>query len=194
MGYDLVVVGTSFGGLQALGALLEGLPREFGASLVIVQHRSKDSDETLPRLLQDRCLLPVREAEDKQAVEPGRVYVAPADYHLLVDGASFSLSTDPPVVFSRPSIDVLFESAAEAYRERLVGVVLTGANADGAKGLLVIRRLGGYAIVQTPETAVAPTMPAASIAIASPDEIVPLDHIAERLVALVGRGAAPHVG
>jgi two-component system chemotaxis response regulator CheB len=192
MGYELIVVGTSFGGLQALGTLLEGLPKGFGAAVVIVQHRSKDSDDTLTHLLQDRSRLPIREAEDKLAIAPGHVYIAPADYHLLVDGKSFALSTDPPVVFSRPSIDVLFEAAAEAYRERVVGVVLTGANADGAKGLRTIRELGGYGIVQAPESAVGPTMPLAAINIASPDEVVPLERVAERLVALVGQNAYVH--
>lgn len=192
MGYELIVVGTSFGGLQALGTLLEGLPEGFGAAVVIVQHRSKDSDDTLTHLLQDRCRLPIREAEDKLAIAPGHVYIAPADYHLLVDGKSFALSTDPPVVFSRPSIDVLFEAAAEAYHERVVGVVLTGANADGAKGLRTIRELGGYGIVQAPESAVGPTMPLAAINIASPDEVVPLERIAERLVAIVGQNVYVH--
>ena len=184
---DIVVVGTSYGGLQALSVLLAGLPADFDAAVVIVQHRSRDSDETLSRLLQDRARLPVVEVDDKDAIEPRRVFIAPPDYHLLVEGASFALSTEAPVAFSRPSIDVLFESAADALGDRVIGVLLTGANADGAAGLVRIKKCGGYAIVQDPETAVGRTMPEAGIATAHVDAVLPLEGIAPHLVEIVAK-------
>jgi len=189
----VVVVGTSYGGLQALSMLLGGLPADFGAAMVVVQHRSRDSDETLSRLLQDRTSLPVVEVDDKDAIEPGHIFIAPPDYHLLIEGKTFALSTEAPVAFSRPSIDVLFESAAEALGDRVVGVLLTGANADGAVGLVRIKQRGGYVIVQDPETAVGRAMPAAGIAIAPVDIVLPLERIAGHLVDVVGRraGAGP---
>ncbi len=115
MQYEIVVVGTSLGGLKALQALLAGLPKDFPLPVVIVQHRGKDSGDPLVALLQSATPLLVREAEDKQPMAPGVVYLAPADYHLLVEAGGFMLSTDAPVVFARPSVDVLFESAADAY-------------------------------------------------------------------------------
>lgn len=189
--YELVVVGTSYGGLQAISTLLDGLPESFPAAVVIVQHRSKDSDGTLVELLREHSRLPIDEAEDKQAIAPGRVFLAAPDYHLLVDGASFALSVDAPVVFSRPSIDVLFESAAESYRERLVGVVLTGANADGAAGLRRIKELGGYTIVQEPAEAVSAIMPEAAIAATAVDAVLGIERIAKRLVRLTRPVLAP---
>ena len=140
--YVLVVVGTSYGGLQAMSTMLDGIPAGFGAAIAFVQHRSKDSDETLVRVLQEHSVLPVREAEDKMPIRTGRVYVAPPDYHLLVDAEFFALSTEAPVGFSRPSIDVFLESAAEAFGSRVIGVVLTGANADGARGLGAVKAAG----------------------------------------------------
>ena len=174
MSYDLVVIGTSYGGLHALSVLLEGLPEGFRPAVAVVQHRSKDSDLTLVSLLSDRCSCEVREAEDKEPIEPGRVYVAPPDYHLLVEDGVFGLSTEAPVTYSRPSIDVLFETAADAYRERLIGVVLTGANADGTAGLRRIKEHGGYTIVQDPATAAGRAMPAAAVAGVRADAVLPL--------------------
>jgi two-component system chemotaxis response regulator CheB len=184
MSYDLVVVGTSYGGLHALGVLLEGLPADFHPAVAVVQHRSKDSDLTLVSLLSDRSIREVREAEDKEPIEPGRIYVAPPDYHLLVEDGVFGLSTEAPVTFSRPSIDVLFETAADAYRERLIGVVLTGANADGTAGLKRIKDQGGYAIVQDPATAAGRAMPAAAVAGVRADAVLPLERIAGHLVEI----------
>ena len=194
MAYELVVIGTSYGGLQALSTLLDGLPPDFPGSVVIVQHRSKDSDDTLVNLLQEYSRLPLREAEDKEAIEAGTVYLAPPDYHTLVEDRAFSLSVDAPVVFSRPSIDVLFETAADAYGPRLVGVVLTGANADGSAGLRRIKRFGGYAIAQDPSTAAGPAMPRAAIAAVDVDAILPIEQIAGRLVELMAGLRAPHRG
>ncbi len=184
MDLDLVAIGTSYGGLQALGQILSRLPADFRPPLAVVQHRSRESDETLVRLLQDRTRLRVVEVDDKEPIASGHVYIAPADYHLLVEGDAFSLSMDAPVAFSRPSIDVFFESAAEALGERVIGVLLTGANSDGAAGLQQIRARGGYAIVQDPKTAIGPAMPAAGIAAGPVDAVLPLELISDHLVGL----------
>ena len=181
----LVVIGCSWGGLHAVGRVLEALPANFGAAVAIAQHRSADSDgDLLVRVLQARTSLPVREIEDKDAIEDGRIYLAPPDYHVLVEPGTFALSVDERVQYSRPSIDVLFESAADAYGPRLVGVVLTGANEDGAAGLRRIKERGGVAVVQDPGDAEMPAMPAAAIAAAEPDRILPLAEIAADLVRL----------
>ncbi len=163
VGYDVVVVGTSWGGLAALRTLVAGLPDSFSMAVVLIQHRHKDSDQLLGTLLQERSALEVCEVEDKMPLEHGRIYVAPPDYHTLVETGHFSLSTDAPVRFSRPSIDVTFNSAASSYGHRTVGIVLTGANADGAEGLRLISDRGGMAIVQDPATAESATMPTAAV-------------------------------
>jgi len=161
--FEIAVIGTSWGGLAALHQLFAALPSSFQLPIVVVQHRHKESGQFLPRVLQDDTRLCVCEVEDKAPIIGGNVYIAPADYHVLVERGHLSLSTDHPVAFSRPSIDVTFVSAADAYRERAVGVVLTGANSDGARGLKRIADRGGLAIVQRPETAESPTMPAAAL-------------------------------
>lgn len=160
--YAIVVVGTSWGGLSAVRELVGALPRDFTLPLVVVQHRHPESDHLLSTLLQDSTPLPVSEVEDKAPIVPGGVYLAPADYHLLVEDGHFSLSMDEPVQYSRPSIDVAFASVADEYGRRAVGVVLTGANADGARGLRRIVDRGGLGFVQTPTTAESPAMPAAA--------------------------------
>ena len=162
VGYDLVVVGTSWGGLHALRTLVGGLPESFQMAVTLVQHRHRDSDHLLRTLLQENSSLRVFEVEDKMPLEHGHIYVAPPDYHTLVEPGHFSLSTEAPVRFSRPSIDVTFSSAADSYSHRTVGIVLTGANADGADGLRRISDRGGLALVQDPETAESPTMPTAA--------------------------------
>jgi two-component system, chemotaxis family, protein-glutamate methylesterase/glutaminase len=162
VGYDLVVVGTSWGGLAALRTLVAGLPDSFQMAVTLVQHRHKDSDHLLRTLLQERSALEVCEVEDKMPLEHGRIYVAPPDYHTLVEPGHFSLSTDAPVRFSRPSIDVTFSSAADSYAHRTVGIVLTGANADGADGLRRISSRGGLALIQDPDTAESRPMPDAA--------------------------------
>jgi two-component system chemotaxis response regulator CheB len=159
----IVVIGASWGGLAALSELIECFPADLPAAVVVVQHRSKDSESLLAQLLQEHSALPVREVDDKDPVEPGRVFIAPADYHLLVDGPYFSLSVDAPVRYSRPSIDVTFVSTADSYGKRAIGVVLTGANEDGARGLRRIVDRGGHAVVQRPETAEVATMPNAAL-------------------------------
>jgi two-component system chemotaxis response regulator CheB len=162
VGYDLVVVGTSWGGLHALRTLVGGLPQSFQMAVTLVQHRHRDSDHLLRTLLQESSSLRVCDVEDKMPLEHGHIYVAPPDYHTLVEQGYFSLSTEAPVRFSRPSIDVTFSSAADSYTHRTVGIVLTGANADGADGLRRISDRGGLALVQDPATAESPTMPAAA--------------------------------
>ena len=177
MAFELVVIGASLGGLQALETLLAGLPQAFPLPVVVVQHRHKDSSD-LVALLQRYSLLPVSEVEDKEEIRPGRVYLAPADYHLLIEASHFALSLEAPVEYARPSIDVLFESAAEAYAERVIGIILTGASQDGAQGLAKIKASGGLTVVQSPATAEGQTMPAAAIAATQVDQILPLSEIA----------------
>jgi two-component system chemotaxis response regulator CheB len=176
--YELIVVGSSWGGLHALGRLLTDLPPEFEPAVVIAQHRHPDSPHgTLQHLLQRETARPVVEAEDKLPIAPRNVYVAPPDYHLLVERGSFALSVDDRVSFARPSIDVLFESAADAYGDRLIGVILTGANEDGARGLARIKEVGGVALIQDPAAATKRTMPDAAIAATVADAILPLEEI-----------------
>ena len=170
--HDLVAMGASWGGLDVLRTILGALPAELDAAIVVAQHRAADSmPNGLRNLLGAATRLRVVEASDKDKLEPGTVYVAAPDYHLLVDGVSLALSTDEPVQYARPSIDVLLESAAESHRERCVAVVLTGANADGSHGLARVRELGGVAIVQDPATAARAEMPRAALA-AVPDAVV----------------------
>jgi two-component system chemotaxis response regulator CheB len=182
--YEIVVVGTSWGGLSALRELIVGLPGSLGLPVVVIQHRHKQSDHLLTTLLQDETTLCVCEVEDKAPMTAGNVYVAPADYHLLVEPGFFSLSMDEPVRFSRPSIDVTFESAADAYGSRTVGVVLTGANADGSMGLRRIVSRGGLAMVQLPATAESPTMPQAAINAVPEARVLTIAEIAAAIAAL----------
>ena len=185
MSYEVIAVGASWGGLQAVGTLLEGIPRELEQPIVVALHRSAESQRgVLESLLQRHIGRPVVEPDDKAPIRRCTVYLAPPDYHLLVDGGHFALSVDGRVQFARPSIDVLFESVAEAYRERAIGIVLTGANEDGAAGLAAIKRNGGVSIVQDPETAVRRSMPDAAIAGSVADAILPLDGIGPFLSGL----------
>ena len=178
MTYELVVIGASWGGFDALRHLLERVPEEVDLPIAIVQHRGPDSrDGALESMLQRVVSRTVREASDKDPIERSHVYLAPPDYHLLVEErGSFALSTEARVQYARPSIDVLFESAADAYGESVIGVILTGANEDGAAGLRRIADRGGLAIVQDPETAARRAMPDAAIAAASPT-VLPLEEI-----------------
>src|SRR5579883_290002 len=178
MRFELVVIGTSLGGLAAIKVLLEGLSDPFPMSIAIVQHRHKESSHAMSHFMQQHTSLPVHEAEDKDELLPGHIYFAPADYHLLVEPNQLALSVDEPVCFARPSIDVLFESAADTYRERTIGIILTGANHDGANGLARIKACGGLAIVQEPATAEMEVMPKAALAATAVDAILPLSDIA----------------
>ena len=184
MAYRVVVVGTSWGGLQALRCIAAALPASFPLPVVVVQHRHRDSDSLLQQLVQDRSAIPVSEVEDKEPMRAGHLYIAPPDYHLLIDEGHLALSTDPPVRFSRPSIDVTFASAAATCGAGVIGVVLTGANADGAEGLRRIVQRGGRAIVQDPAGAESAIMPAAAQRAVPEAEVLPLERIGARLVEL----------
>lgn len=184
MAYELIVIGTSLGGLSALKTVLGALPQDFSAALAVVQHRHRESNQGLGDFLQRFTVLPVHEVEDKERIQPGHVYLAPADYHLLVEYGYFSLSVDEPVSYARPSIDVLLESAADSYNERVIGVILTGANQDGVKGLSTLKARGGVTIVQDPDTAESPVLPRAAIVAIAVDAILPLSQIAARLIHL----------
>jgi two-component system chemotaxis response regulator CheB len=192
MPYSIVALGTSWGGLSAMRRLLGGLPADFPIPIIVVQHRSKDSDRLLSQLLQDSTDLKVCEIEDKDALASGTVHVAPANYHVLVESGYASLTIEEPVRFSRPSIDMTFESAADTYGAAVIGVVLTGANEDGARGLARIVNRGGRALVQDPKTAEIPAMPEAAIRAVPNAEILPLEGLAPRLVELSQEKAKTH--
>lgn len=186
---DAVVIGGSAGAVDVLTSLLPELPADFALPVIVVVHLPARRTSLLPPLFAQRCRLPVREPEDKQPIEPG-IWFAPPDYHLLIEADhTFALSIDQPVRFSRPSIDVLFESAARAYNARLLGVVLTGANDDGAVGARMIRKLGGVLAVQSPETSVAIEMPRAAIEQSSPQCVGTVEDLAGMM--LLASGGAP---
>jgi two-component system, chemotaxis family, protein-glutamate methylesterase/glutaminase len=186
MSYELVVIGASWGGLRAVNEVLDGLGDASPAPIVLAQHRGPGAGERLAQLLQRSTELRVREAEDKDRLTPGFVYLAPPDYHTLIESnGTIALSTEGLVRHARPSIDVLFRSAAEAYHERCVGVVLTGANDDGAEGLARIKELGGVPVVQDPRTAERREMPAAAIEATHPDIVLPLEEIGAFLRSLL---------
>ena len=185
--YQAMVVGVSAGAVEALSSLFSGLPGDFPLSTCVVVHLPPDKDSVLPELLQMHTTLAVKEAEDKEPMEAGTVYIAPPDYHLQVEpDHSLSLSAEAPVLFSRPSVDVLFETAAEAFGEGLIGVVLTGASSDGARGLRKVIDCGGRGIVQQPKDAHAPTMPQAAIALCPEAEVLSLKDMATTAYEMVG--------
>jgi len=171
-----------------LQTVFAALPRHFPRAIAVVIHRHKEGDEFLAEYLQKNCSLPVAEAIDKDPIVPGRIYVAPANYHLMVDEGYFSLSIDEEVQFARPSVDVLFESAAELLGPGVIGVILTGANHDGAEGARAIRENGGIVVVEEPSTAACPTMPAAAIEASATGYISPLEGIVPLLVRLIEEG------
>jgi two-component system chemotaxis response regulator CheB len=185
--FKAVVIGVSSGGLEALKTLIPALRADLRAPVIVVQHLSPQADSYLITRLNEISALTVKEAEDKEILQAGVVYVAPPDYHLLVESdGSLSLSVDPKVNFSRPSVDVLFESASDAFADSLAGVILTGANQDGARGLARIKRRGGLAVVQSPESAQADTMPKAALESTSADHVLHLREIAPFLNNLIG--------
>lgn len=182
---DAVVIGASAGGVEALSVLLPALPAKSRAAVFIVLHLPRDRPSLLSEIFAKRCALPVREAEDKESVTAGTVYFAPSNYHLLLDrGPQMALSADDLVHHSRPSIDVLFESAADVYGGRLLGIILTGANEDGAAGLAAVHDGGGLTVVQTPATARSPQMALSALKLRPADLVLPLDRIAELLATL----------
>lgn len=183
LNYEAVVIGVSAGGQYALPRILEELPVDFPAPIVVVQHRLKDERTLLEDLLQSKCKIRVKQADEKEEIKEGLVYIAPAGYHLLIESdRSFSLSCDAPVNFSRPSIDVLFETAAAVYEDKLIGVILTGANKDGAAGIQAIRKRGGITIAQNPATASFPSMPKAAIDTGSVQYIFELQEVNDFLL------------
>ena len=186
MRYELIAVGGSWGGLRATGTLLEGIPGELEQPIVVALHRAPDSKRgLLESLLRHHTSRTVAEPDDKDPIVARHVYVAPPDYHLLVEHGRFALSVEARVQYARPSIDVLLASAAESFRERCVGVVLTGANADGAAGLARIVQLGGTAIVQDPATAVRTEMPRAALAAVPTAQVAAPESIASLLIEAV---------
>jgi two-component system, chemotaxis family, protein-glutamate methylesterase/glutaminase len=183
--YDLIVIGASWGGLRAVGQVLADLPDEVDVPVVLAQHRHPNSIEgTLAQLLQGRTERRVLDVEDKMPIEPGHVYIAPPDYHVLVEPGSLALSVDERVQYARPSIDVLFESAADAYGAGVIGIILTGANEDGAEGLARIKRKGGVAVVQDPAGAARRAMPDAAIAATVSDAVLPVEEIGKFVYGL----------
>lgn len=189
---ELVVIGASAGGVAALMALLGPLPATYALPVIAALHLLPRRKSQLDSVLGHHLALPVREAEDKEAIQPGTVYVASANYHLQVEAdRSFSFSSGPPVSYARPSIDVLMTSAADAYGPAVAGVLLTGANMDGAEGMAAIHARGGLTIVQQPSEAEVPTMPEAAIARCAPDHVLPLSGIQQLLLDLApAKGAA----
>ena len=182
---EAIVIGVSQGGLDALNILLPLLPNDFDKPIMIVQHRSADSDGYLSEHLNLISQVHVKEAEDKEVIQPGTVYIAPADYHLLVEkNASLSLSCDERVNYTRPSVDVLFESAADCYGNTLLGIILTGNNSDGARGLKTIKDAGGMTAIQDPLEAIVPSMPNAAKDITHIDHCLTLQNLGEFLANL----------
>jgi two-component system chemotaxis response regulator CheB len=183
--YELICIGASWGGLQAIGQLLSDIPEELEQPIVIAQHRHTDSLEgTFVQLLQQHTRRRVVDTEDKASIEPRHVYVAPPNYHLLIERGWLALSVDAHVQHARPSIDVLFESAAHAYGETAIGIILTGANEDGAAGLAEIKRRGGVALIQDPAGAQRRSMPDAAIAATVADAVLPLEEIGKFVYGL----------
>ena len=181
----LVTVGASYGGLYALMDLLGALTTDFPAPIAIVQHRSHDLDEhRLAHVLSRYSVLPVKDADHGEALEPAQVYLAPSDYHFMIDAGHIELTVDDLVMFSRPSIDVLFESAARAYGAGVVGVLLTGYGHDGSAGMCAVHNAGGVTIAQDPESALQGAMPRHAIEAGGVSEVLPLDAIAPRLLEL----------
>jgi two-component system chemotaxis response regulator CheB len=187
----LVAIGGSAGGVAALGSILPALPADFGLPVVVVLHQPPSRTSLLADLFGRRCRLPVLEAYDKAQVEPGHIYFSPPDYHLMVEGDfTFCLSVDGPVNFSRPSIDVLLESAAASIGDAVLALILTGTNADGARGMRAVRSVGGIGWVQSPDSAHSPAMPRSALEFGGADAILELDEIAPALCRLAGAGGA----
>lgn len=186
--YCAVVVGVSMGGVEALRILLGGLPQGFPLPVIIVHHTGPDSGSDLATLLNAHCAIRVKEADEGEQLLSGTVYLAPPNYHLLVErDGTLALSVDMPVNFARPSVDVLFESAADAFGPGLIGVVLTGAGSDGSRGLKMVKGKGGLAIIQDPAYAEADPMPRSALAAVKADHILPLQEIAPLLCTLAER-------
>ncbi len=186
MKYEAIVIGASAGGLDALKAIATQLPADFTLPIAVVLHLHRNTKNELIALLKREVRLTVKYAEDKEKLKHGCLYLAPPDYHLLMeDDRTLSLSVDEPVNYSRPSIDVLFESAADAFGKHVIGIILTGANSDGSLGLKRIKERGGTAIVENPQSAQYPEMPLAAIAATEADYILDVDEIAGKVGELL---------
>lgn len=177
MTMKFIAIGASLGGTSALQTLLPTVPASWATALALVFHRAQGAGDTLERFLRKYCPLPVQEAQDKTPIQPGHLYYAPADYHLLCEENHFALTTEAAVSYARPSIDVFFESVAEIYREHAAGVLLSGSGQDGAAGLVAIKQRGGLTLVQAPESAECVSMPNAAIATGKIDKVLPLQEI-----------------
>jgi two-component system chemotaxis response regulator CheB len=189
---EAVVVGGSAGSFTAIKALLPALPRNLTVPMIIVLHVPGDRPSAMPEILGRNSHVPIKEAEDKETLQAGTVYLAPPGYHVLVEAdRSIALSADEPVHFSRPSIDVLFEAAAGVFGERLLAVILTGASADGAAGLKVVAANGGTTVVQRPEDAEQAVMPRAALDAVTPSAVLPLEEIAAVFATLPGGVVGP---
>jgi two-component system chemotaxis response regulator CheB len=187
--YEAIVVGGSAGGFNALQEILRPLPADFGLPILVVLHRPPSPDELLIYTLNESCQLLVKEADQDELIEPGRVYIAPANYHLLVErDRTLSLSIDAKVCYSRPSIDVLFETASDAYLAGLIGIILTGGNNDGTAGLRQIKKNGGLTIAQDPATALSKLMPSSAIEENIVDRIVSLTELTSTLIQFCTKG------
>lgn len=185
MRYEAIVIGVSSGGMKAMKIMFSHLPKDFKTPIIIVQHIGSHSDSQWIQLLNEAYFVGIKEADEKEKIEIGNVYYAQPNYHLLIEkDKTFSLTIDERVNYARPSIDVLFESAAEAYENRLIGIILTGSNNDGTKGIKRIQELGGLTIVQDPKTADAACIPASAISAIQPDLILTLEDIIKLLIKL----------
>ncbi|MFV5685036.1 chemotaxis protein CheB [Flavobacterium sp. GB2R13] len=185
MQYEAIVIGVSSGGMNALKIIFSSLPVDFNTPIIIVQHLGAHSDSQWIKLLNKKSLLDLKEADEKEKIEKGKIYIAPPNYHLLIEkDKTFSFTIDERVSFARPSIDVLFESAAEAYKNKLIGIILTGSNHDGTGGIKRIKELGGLAIIQDPKTAESPYMPKSAIAAIESDYILSLENIVALLIKI----------
>ncbi len=181
--YECVVIGCSAGGIEALSQIFRALPDDFGLAIIVVIHLSKNSPSFFQDCFSRHTKVPIKEADEKEPVRPGNIYFAPANYHLLMEAdKTFSLSTEAPLRFSRPSIDIFFETAADCYRDSLLGIILSGANADGSQGLQKIKSLGGTTLVQDPSTAAFPEMPQSAVSYA--DFVYDLSKIAAFVAGL----------
>ncbi len=184
--HKAIVIGTSTGGMTALSTIFHTLPENFPIPIIVAQHLHPSQGEDFFKYFDDHCRLIVKSADEKEFVQPGYVYFAPPNYHLLIEkNTIFSLSVDEKIRYSRPSIDVLFESAADVYASSLIGIILTGANDDGTLGLKATKKNGGLCIVQDPTTAEADYMPRSALAAVDVDHVLPLEEIGPFLVNLI---------
>ena len=187
MNYKAIVIGASAGGMETIASILSQLPSNFPLPILIVQHLSPESGGYMAKYLHQKCKIIVKEADAKENIIAGRAYIAPPNYHLLVEkDGTLSFTVENKVNYARPSIDVLFETAADFYQDKLIGIILTGANSDGSKGLKRIKERGGLVIVQDPDTALVQSMPKAAIRETRVDYILSVEKIIDKLIELVG--------